>query len=339
MSQAQATVNIESYLDSYESLRQAIEGWTEEQLHWKQAEGKWSAAEVLTHLADHNIVVSFRLREILAGSEARLPAFSQDDWVLGQKGNDGKVADILSFYRSLLLYNSLLFNRLTEADWEKTGVNFKGETVTAAAVVRAFIAHVHHHIAQIERIRLAQLEVIAITKEVKIREATIADREAVVRVLLDAYRQYEETLDAQRWEHYRDNILQSIDAQTTRSRLVAEVDGRIVGSVFIYDNSELAYGAAHHLEIHNPIIRLLGVTQEARGSGVATKLIRESARRSLEWGADTLHLHTSDMMDSAIRLYEKLGFERAYDKEFFNGDILVKSYKLRLKETALLQAQ
>ncbi|MFC5469854.1 DinB family protein [Cohnella suwonensis] len=158
MSQVQATVDIESYLDTYESLRQAIEGWTEEQLRWKQAEGKWSATEVLTHLADHNIVVSFRLRVILSGSEARLPAFGQDGWVAGQKGNAGKASDILNFYRGLLLYNSLLFSRLTDADWEKTGVNFKGETVTAAAIIRSFVAHAHHHIAQIERIRLAQLE-------------------------------------------------------------------------------------------------------------------------------------------------------------------------------------
>ncbi|MFC5469855.1 GNAT family N-acetyltransferase [Cohnella suwonensis] len=177
----------------------------------------------------------------------------------------------------------------------------------------------------------------ASTKEVKIREASLSDRDAVVRVLLDAYRQYEQTLDAERWEQYRNGILQAIDAPTTRDRLVAEVDGQIVGSVFIYDSSESAYGAPQ-LAIHNPIIRLLGVTREARGLGVATELIRESAKRSLEWGADTLHLHTSDMMDSAVRLYERLGFERAHDKEFFNGDILVKSYKLRLKETALLQA-
>ncbi len=37
-----------------------------------------------------------------------------------------------------------------------------------------------------------------------------------------------------------------------------------------------------------------------------------------------------------MRLYERLGFERAYDKEFYAGDLLVKSYRLHLNRTPLL---
>ncbi|MCD9022900.1 GNAT family N-acetyltransferase [Cohnella silvisoli] len=172
-------------------------------------------------------------------------------------------------------------------------------------------------------------------KKVIIRYAEISDLDSVREVLLDAYQQYSETLSAERWEQYKESILLSVNAETTKARLVAEVGGEVVGSVFIYDSSETAYGAPQ-LEIHTPIIRLLGVSRKARGLGVATELIRSSAKLSLEWGADTLHLHTSDLMDSAIRLYERLGFERAFDKEFMNGDILVKSYRLPLRETTLL---
>ncbi|WP_115992065.1 GNAT family N-acetyltransferase [Cohnella lupini] len=174
-------------------------------------------------------------------------------------------------------------------------------------------------------------------KKLTVRHAVSTDREATIGVLLDAYQQYEQTLSAERWAQYKDSILQAIDSATTKARLVAELDGEIVGSVFLYDSSETAYGAPQ-LEIHNPIIRLLGVSRGARGFGVATELIRSSAKLALEWEADTLHLHTSDMMDSAVRLYERLGFERAYDKEFMNGDLLVKSYRLPLKESVLLQA-
>lgn len=42
------------------------------------------------------------------------------------------------------------------------------------------------------------------------------------------------------------------------------------------------------------------------------------------------------MMESAVRLYERLGFERAYDKEFHNGTVLVKSYRLKLSDAVLL---
>ncbi|TVX96440.1 GNAT family N-acetyltransferase [Cohnella terricola] len=172
---------------------------------------------------------------------------------------------------------------------------------------------------------------------VVVRFAEDGDREAVKQVLVAAYSQYEATLSPERWAQYKTNILEAVEAATTKARLVAELGGEVAGSVFIYDNSEAAYGAPQ-LEIHNPIIRLLAVLPSARGHGIATELIRASARLSREWGEHTLHLHTSDMMDSAIRLYERLGFERAYDKEFHNGTALVKSYRLNLAEAALLHA-
>ncbi|MFD0673113.1 DinB family protein [Cohnella sp. GCM10027633] len=158
MSQAQELVDIDSYLDTYEQLRQATEGLSAEQLRWKASEKTWSVAEVLTHLADHNIVVSFRLREILSGSTTKLPAFAQDPWVAGQKANEGKVEDTLELFRQLLLYNSRLFRRLEAEDWEKTGVNFKGENVTAGGIVRSFVAHVQSHLGQIDRIKRGETE-------------------------------------------------------------------------------------------------------------------------------------------------------------------------------------
>ncbi|BBH21568.1 hypothetical protein Back11_29130 [Paenibacillus baekrokdamisoli] len=150
---SQLPVDIEAYLHTEDQLQQAIEGLSEEQLKWKAAPEQWSVTEVLAHLADHNIVVSFRIRDILAGSTVQLPIFNQDPWVAGQYANAGHASNILAAFRALLTYNTLLFRRLTAEDWNKAGINFKGEKVTIAAIVPAFIAHVQVHLAQIERIK------------------------------------------------------------------------------------------------------------------------------------------------------------------------------------------
>lgn len=171
---------------------------------------------------------------------------------------------------------------------------------------------------------------------ITIRNAEPSDRDAIEEVLMDAYGQYEQELSEQLWNQYKESILASIDGAATRARLIAELNDEVAGSVFLFDSSEAAYGLPG-LDIHSPIIRLLAVSRKARGYGVATELIRASAKLSLEWGAETLYLHTSDMMDSAVRLYERLGFERAFDKDLMNGEKLVKSYRLYLKKTALLQ--
>ncbi|NIK80613.1 GNAT superfamily N-acetyltransferase [Paenibacillus castaneae] len=172
---------------------------------------------------------------------------------------------------------------------------------------------------------------------ISIRFSKPADQAAVEEVLLDAYGQYERELPEPAWNQYKESILAANAGALTKARLVAERNGKIVGSVFLFDSSEAAYGRTD-LNIHSPIIRLLAVSHEARGYGVATELIRASAKLAREWGAETLHLHTSDMMGSAVRLYERLGFKRAFDKDLYNGETLVKSYLLSLKEAALLQA-
>jgi uncharacterized damage-inducible protein DinB len=156
---SQTAIDLNAYLNTHRQLEKAIEGLNEDQLKWKAAPDVWSVTEVLSHLADHNIVVSFRIREIISRSDARLPAFSQDPWVTHSKANTGSAADILAVFQALLVYNHLLFQRLFTEDWDKTGVNFKGETVTLTQVVHTFIVHVQTHLTQIERIKLAYVVV------------------------------------------------------------------------------------------------------------------------------------------------------------------------------------
>lgn len=164
-----------------------------------------------------------------------------------------------------------------------------------------------------------------------IRDAREEDREEIREVALSAYSQYAEHLPPDRWEAYRDSIAASVEGEGPEARIVALKDGAIVGSVLLFLTSERAYGLPQ-LGIDGPIIRLLAVHPSARGLGVATELIREGAIRAQRLGAPYLHLHTSDMMASAVQLYERLGFERAHDKDLMNGETLVKCYRLRLEE-------
>lgn len=165
-----------------------------------------------------------------------------------------------------------------------------------------------------------------------IRDAREDEREELRAVALSAYEEYALALPEDRWTAYRDSIAASVDGDGPAARLVAELDGAVVGSALLFLSSAEAYGRPE-LGIEGPIVRLLAVKPSARGRGVASALIRESLRRASLLGADSLHLHTSDMMASAVRLYERLGFERAHDKDLMNGDTLVKCYRFRISDT------
>ncbi|KWX72388.1 GNAT family N-acetyltransferase [Paenibacillus jilunlii] len=175
------------------------------------------------------------------------------------------------------------------------------------------------------------------SKEILIRNAADSDRDAVAAVLLEAYGQYAAELPEPFWAEYRRSILDSVHGTAPYARIVAEIDNRIVGSVLLFLSSEEAYGRPE-LGIHSPIIRLLGVSPSVRGRGIAVLLIREAARRAIALGAATLNLHTSDMMASAIKLYERLGFKRAYETDIMNGNTLVKGYCLDLGAFAVPHA-
>ncbi|QRG65172.1 DinB family protein [Brevibacillus choshinensis] len=149
-------IDIQAFLQTHSHLHSAIEGLSDVELRWKARPEAWSVTEVLTHLLDHHLIVSFRIREILADSPVQLPGFQQDNWVNGQHGNTSHAEEILDTYKALLHYNSLLFKRLTEADLQKNGINQKGDTVRIPDIVGAFIKHVHHHIGQIDRIKQSQ---------------------------------------------------------------------------------------------------------------------------------------------------------------------------------------
>ncbi|ALS26001.1 DinB superfamily metal-dependent hydrolase [Paenibacillus sp. 32O-W] len=144
--------DIQLYENSIEQLRQAVAGLTPEQLTRKPAPEAWSVTEVLSHLADHHIVISFRIREIISGSTARLPAFDQDAWVLHAQANESSAADILDFFEALVVYNRQLFRRIPAAFGEKSAVNARGQQVTLTEVIQAFADHLQTHLRQIARI-------------------------------------------------------------------------------------------------------------------------------------------------------------------------------------------
>jgi GNAT superfamily N-acetyltransferase len=171
------------------------------------------------------------------------------------------------------------------------------------------------------------------SKDIIIREAKDSDREAIAGVLLDAYSQYSAFLPEAYWVEYRNSILDSVYGEAPAARIIAISGKQIVGNALLFTSSETAYGRPE-LGIHSPILRLLAVSPAARGRGIATLLIREAVRRSLELGASTLNLHTSDMMASAIKLYERLGFQRAYETDIVNGETLVKGFRLDLLPTS-----
>jgi GNAT superfamily N-acetyltransferase len=170
------------------------------------------------------------------------------------------------------------------------------------------------------------------TGRLVIRSAGPEDRDAIRELTRTAYADYERIMTPLAWAGLKEAVVAAVEVWEGVDWIVAEFDGRIVGSVVVFPPSADAYrgavGAAPW-----PELRLLSVSPAARGRGIGRALVEECARRAAATGASTLGLHTSRSMADAIRLYEAMGFVRAPEYDFRpDGAELVTAYRLPLDQ-------
>lgn len=74
--------------------------------------------------------------------------------------------------------------------------------------------------------------------------------------------------------------------------------------------------ALRHLAVRGEReFRMLGVAEEARGSGVGAQLVEACVARAFAEGAQAVVLWTQPSMHSAQRLYARLGFQRSPERD------------------------
>jgi GNAT superfamily N-acetyltransferase len=171
--------------------------------------------------------------------------------------------------------------------------------------------------------------------DLQIRDARPNDQEAVRTVTLAAYREYAPQLRAH-WEGYQQHILATLANVKPAKHIVAEHEGTILGTVLLYPAGTVV-SAVNGAPVRRtwPEVRLLAVAPAERGRGIGAALMQECVRRAREAGAEVLTLHTTDMMQAAMRLYVRMGFARAPELDFHPAPgLTIKGYRLNLGSPA-----
>ena len=168
-----------------------------------------------------------------------------------------------------------------------------------------------------------------------IRDGHESDRDAIQDVTLSAYQQYAAVLPPTHWESYRRNILDTLADVRPAEQIVAEQNGAVVGAVLLYPAGTVFSGLdGASITLAWPEVRLLAVAPATRGQGIGKALMQECVRRAQQSGSAAITLHTSDMMEVAMHMYERMGFVRTPEFDFQPAPgVTIKGYRLSLDGT------
>jgi predicted N-acetyltransferase YhbS len=160
-----------------------------------------------------------------------------------------------------------------------------------------------------------------------IRDARPDEHDAIRALTLRAYEQYAALMAPSAWQGLQAAMTNALATTVPVERIVADLAGRVVGSVMLFPAAINAYqGIAAETAV--PEMRLLAVDPATRGYGIGRALVEECLLRARQMGVGALGLHTSTSMHVAKALYERMGFER-YPAEDFQppGAELIMAYR------------
>ncbi|PYS78363.1 MAG: hypothetical protein DMF70_14895 [Acidobacteria bacterium] len=122
---------IARYQDGYNQVAESLNGFPSDLVTAHPIPGKWSAAEIVHHLADSETTSALRLRRLLVEDHPLIQGYDQEAFAARLNYNNRDMAPALEAFRSGRATTAQLFDLMSEDDWR----------------------HAHNHADQIRRLR------------------------------------------------------------------------------------------------------------------------------------------------------------------------------------------
>ena len=122
-----------------------------DRLRTRPAPDEWSALECIGHIVDGELVVSARVRWILAEDEPDIVGYDQALWVAALRHNEDDPALLLATFEALRAANLDLWARRSIADRERVGRHRERGPESYDMTFRLAAGHDRIHLAQARR--------------------------------------------------------------------------------------------------------------------------------------------------------------------------------------------
>ena len=153
MNQGERNELIARYSAGYDEVAAALQDFPSELLTAHPLPGKWSAREIVHHLADSESTSAIRLRRLLAEDRPVIQGYDQDEFATRLRYNEREIEPSLEAFRSARATTTQILNLMTEAEWNREGEHTESGRYTPEHWLAIYAAHAHNHAAQIRRLR------------------------------------------------------------------------------------------------------------------------------------------------------------------------------------------
>lgn len=146
---------IEQYAAGHDEVVKALEGFPPAGLTAHPIPGKWSAAEIVHHLADSETTSALRLRKLLVEAHAVIHGYDQELYARQLRYNERPIPPALEAFRAARATTAQLLAAMDEADWARSGWHTESGPYGAETWLAIYAVHAHNHAAQIRRLKEA----------------------------------------------------------------------------------------------------------------------------------------------------------------------------------------
>lgn len=144
---------ISQYAAGYDEIANSLKDFPQHLLTERPSSDRWSACEIVQHLADSEMTSALRLRHLLTETHPVIQGYDQDDYAERLNYNERDLLPALDAVRGARATTAQLLAKMTDADWAREGWHTESGRYTAETWLKIYAAHAHNHAEQIRRAR------------------------------------------------------------------------------------------------------------------------------------------------------------------------------------------
>jgi hypothetical protein len=132
-------------------LKRSLASVPPEAMKWRPAEGRWSAHEIVCHLADSESNAALRIRYLTAEERPLIVGYDQERWARVFDYHSAPFEPALAVVDAVRANTTALLKRLPETAWTAAGEHTETGRYTADDWLGIYADHMEKHSGQIDR--------------------------------------------------------------------------------------------------------------------------------------------------------------------------------------------